>query len=513
MRIETRREGRVHLWMAPAYIALWVALFPISSMHWFLPAGLRLATLWLLPRRWWWAMAVCEAVAIMLVALVRGTFTDPFALLLAATIPWTVYALIVRTFARPAGPSPTPDSMMRFLLCGIAASVCTAGVLVLVNKLDDGVLPQPPVAMLYSFAVGDFIGVLVVASLVRTMLGQLGPQRVPWRVVLAEGWVLAPVAVVLALSVLPHSNVPLYPVMLAIFPLFWLSFHYGWRACSVALALLSAAVHGLGVGTLGSAWPLPQLQLLIAASGFAGLSLGVSGDALRTQGKALKNTVDMLSSRTRALSDTANRLVSQQEEERRRIGAELHDQLGQDMTAIATRLRLVERAPDQDAMREGLRSIGTLVTDAHGHLREVIQALHPLVLHRFGLARALAEGPMHELARDHGITYQCMVEGNIECVPPEVATAIYRICQEATTNCVRHGCGGRIAIHLSVWQHEAGADVHLRIEDDGGSFGLDKVGLGLQNIQDRADAIAAEYVFDPRSGYPRHLLDVRVGTE
>src|SRR4249919_790936 len=270
--------------------------------------------------------------------------------------------------------------------------------------------------------------------------------------------------------------------MLAIFPLFWLSFQYGWRACSVALALVSTAIHLLGVGMLGSSWPLPQLQLLIAACGFAGLSLGVSGDALRTQGKALKNTVDMLSSRTRALSDTANRLVSQQEEERRRIGAELHDQLGQDMTAIATRLRLVERAPDPEAMREGLRSIGDLVSDAHEHLRGVIQALHPLVLHRFGLSRALAEGPMHELARDQGIAYQCTIEGDANRLPPEVATAIYRICQEATTNCVRHGCGGRIAIHLQVWKHDASSDVQLRIEDDGGSFEVDSdnVGLGLQ---------------------------------
>ncbi|BCT91129.1 hypothetical protein LYSHEL_01530 [Lysobacter helvus] len=497
--------------MAPAYIALWAGLYLLSSMHWFLPAGLRLAALWLMPRRWWWAIALCEAAAIVLVALARGTFTDPVALLLAATVPWCLYALIVGTFARSPGPSPTPDTMMRFLLCGIAASVVTAGALVLINLMDDGVLPQPPVAMLYSFAVGDFIGILVVASLARTLLGQLGPQRVPWHVVFGEGWVLAPVLVVLVLSALPHRNVPLYPVMLAIFPLFWLSFHYGWRACSVALGLLSAAVHGLGVGTLGSSWPLPQLQLLIAASGFAGLSLGVSGDALRTQGKALKNTVDMLSSRTRALSDTANRLVSQQEEERRRIGAELHDQLGQDMTAIATRLRLVERTPDQDAMRDGLRSIADLVGDAHEHLREVIQALHPLVLHRFGLARALSEGPMHELARDHGITYQCTIEGNVDRVPPEVATALYRICQEATTNCVRHGCGGRIAVHLAVWEHASAADVHLRIEDDGGAFdpGNGK-GLGLQNIHDRADAIGAEYVFNPDSGYPRHLLDVRV---
>ena len=47
---------------------------------------------------------------------------------------------------------------------------------------------------------------------------------------------LPTIAVVLALSALPHQNVPLYPVMLAIFPLFWLSFHYGWRACSICRA-------------------------------------------------------------------------------------------------------------------------------------------------------------------------------------------------------------------------------------------------------------------------------------
>jgi two-component system sensor histidine kinase UhpB len=250
----------------------------------------------------------------------------------------------------------------------------------------------------------------------------------------------------------------------------------------------------------------------MAAAGFATLSLGISADALRTQGRALKSSIDMLSLRTRALADTANRLVSQQEEERRRIGAELHDQLGQDMTAIATRLRLLARGTDSPDVHEGLRSIDALVASAHDHLRTTIQSLHPLVLDRFGLARALTDGPMAALAREHDIEYACDIDGDVDALPHDVATAIYRICQEATTNASRHGCGGRLHIALTAVDHDVASDVTLRIEDDAGAFDIpdDHAGLGLQNIQDRADAIGAEYTFDPRSGHPRHLLEVRV---
>jgi two-component system sensor histidine kinase UhpB len=513
MRIETRREGerRVAWWMPPAYVAAWVALFSVSSIHWFLPAGLRLAALWLLPRRYWPAMAATEFLTILGVTLARGQIAHPATMLLVAIVPWCLYAVIVDRFGRPAGPTPTPHSMMRFLLCGMGAAIATAMSLLAILRFGEGSLPRPAIGMLYGFAIGDFIGILVVAPLARTVLAQFGPHKVPWQSIFANGLVLLPVATVLALSALPMRSVPLYPVVLAVFPHFWLSFQYGWRASGLALAITSATVHGLGAGSIGASWPLPELQLLVAAAGFAGLALGISSDALRTQGRALKSTIDMLSVRTRALADAANRLVSQQEAERRRIGAELHDQLGQDMTAIATRLRLVERAHDPADVEEGMRSLRTLVDDAHEHLREAIQSLHPLVLHRFGLARALGEGPMRELARDNGIEYLCTIEGDVDALPEDIAAALYRICQEATTNGVRHGCGGRIVIHLSRWPHEGGADVRLLIEDDGGSFAPGGgSGLGLQNIHDRADAIGASYAFDPASGHPRHVVEVRV---
>jgi two-component system sensor histidine kinase UhpB len=453
---------------------------------------------------------VGEILAIVLLILVRGTFQHPLPMLLASFAPWCVYAAIVYVFARPPALVPSPDSMMRFLLCGLGAAVANGILLVLINLADDGV-PQLPPQMIFSFSIGDFTGILMVAPLARTVLAQFGPRREPWRHVLADGLVVLPALVALGLSWLPIRSADLYPLMVALFPLLWLSFRYGWRTAAISLALLSVAVYFLGPGFVGVG-PSMQLQLLTSAAGFAALMIGVSGESLRLQSRALTSTIDMLSTRTRALSDAANRLVSKQEEERKRIGAELHDQLGQDMTAIATRLRLVERAQGESDMRQGLRSLGELVADAHEHLRGAIQSLHPLMLDRCGLARPRAAGPMRELARDHGIAYECCIDGDVDALPQDVATASYRICQEATTNGVRHGCGGRVTITLTVEQHIEGRDVTLRIDDDGGSFDLPPAneGLGLQNIYDRADAIGAEHVFRPESGHPRHLMHVRI---
>ena len=496
--------------MPLAYAAAYAGLFSLSSVYWFLPAGLRLAALWMSPRRDWWRLALGDMGAIFLIGLYRGSFASDWVLLVAAVVPWSVYASIVWRFGRAPAAAPTPESMMRFLVCGMGASLATAFALTGINAVDDG-MPAQPLQAFFNFALGDFIGIVIVSPLLRMFMGHPRGQPIPWAAMFAHGLVFAPAALAIGVTMLPVARIEFYPVVLSSFVLFWIAYRFGWRAGAIALVLLSASTY-MSDDNLFDVWRPVQLQLLMAAAGFATLTLGISADSLRTQGRALKASIDMLSSRTRALGDAANRLVSQQEEERRRIGAELHDQLGQDMTAIATRLRLIERATDAPHVREGLRSIESLVDTAHEHLRETIQSLHPLVLDRFGLERALDAGPMAVLAREHDIDYVCDIEGPVEELPPEVASAIYRICQEVTTNAVRHGCGGVLHIRLDMHAHFTASDVTLRIDDGAGTFDIStgKKGLGLQNIYDRADAIGAEYTFDPDSGHPRHLMEVRV---
>ena len=122
---------------------------------------------------------------------------------------------------------------------------------------------------------------------------------------------------------------------------------------------------------------------------------------------------------------------------------------------------------------------------------------------------------MAELAREHDVDFECTIEGDVDALPDDVANNIYRICQEVTTNAVRHGCGGRLHVQLYVHHHFTASDVTLRIDDEAGPFDIpgDHAGMGLQSISDRADAIGGEYWFDAENGHPRHLLEVRVKRE
>lgn len=491
------------------YPLLWVGLFSVSDSFWFLPAGLRFATLWLLPRRRWPIMAAAEWSGIVALNLWTGVHQSELAFVFATTFPWLVYAAVVHAVGASTSPTVTPQSMTRLLLAGLAAASANGLGLTVIGLLNGPV--ESPGAMIFMFAAGDLLGIVTAAPLLLILRERaLDPDR-RWRPLLAGGGVLLPVAVVLASVVLPIPDATRYPALFALFPLFWLAFRFGWRACAVATALLAPVLAFAGTGVVGR-WEPGQLQLLVAVLAAGALVLGVCSDALRTQGHALSATTEMLSMRTQALRDAANRLASQQEQERRRLGAELHDQLGQDMTAIATRLRLVERRTDDAQLRDDLRAIGHLVSSAHTHLRDAINHLHPLLLDRFGLARALAVGPVAEMVRARGIDYRCAIQGEIERLPADVATTLYRICQEAATNGVRHGCGGRIHFEIALDPGRDGADLTLRIDDDAGVIELrsDGLGHGLQGIHDRANALGAAYRFNSASGHPRHWLQMRV---
>jgi len=493
-------------WLA-VYPLAWGALFAGSTLYWFLPAGLRLGTLWLLPRRSWWKMALLEWAAILALSLTRDVFQSLPGLVLSTLLPWCIYALTLRGIGRHARGTAARAALPRLLVVGAAAAILTTIALTAIDLNDDGVLPVGLGAMLLSYALGDLAGVVIVVPVLLVLRDQFGPDRIGWAALSAHGLVLAPLLVMGGTFGLSVPEAPVYPLVLALFPLLGIAYRFGWRQAAIAFGLLGLGLHAWG-GSLLTAWGPGQLQVLITVMGCAALLLGVASDSQRMQRTALSATVQALSLRRTQLVAAANRIASLQEQERRRIGVELHDQLGQDMTAIATRLRVVERTAIDRTLRDGLVSIGLLVADAHTHLREVINHLHPAVLDRFGLARALAEGPFAEMLRDQNILYRCTIEGDADTLPDSVASTVYRICQEATTNCARHGCGGSVHIRLSVVPDVASSELTLYIEDSAGvlKINTERPGRGLQNIRDRAHTIGADYHFDPAAGTPRHAL-------
>lgn len=190
---------------------------------------------------------------------------------------------------------------------------------------------------------------------------------------------------------------------------------------------------------------------------------------------------------TRAeLRSLSGHLITAQEEERRRIARELHDDFGQRLAIMdmcAERLARQLGNPGQEAQRE-LATMREQIRALDSGMREVSHRLHPSVLADIGLPAALRA--LVEDFRLGGEEASLRVSEGFGEISLEIATALYRIVQEALRNVVKHAPGAPIRLDLS----ETGQEIRLSIEDAGPGFNINKVrskgGLGLLSMQERA---------------------------
>ncbi len=183
------------------------------------------------------------------------------------------------------------------------------------------------------------------------------------------------------------------------------------------------------------------------------------------------------------------RLIEVQEAERRRVARELHDELGQALTAIKLNLEAIQQGGGASPPGRGLdESIG-IIERALQQVRDLSLDLRPAVLDDLGLAAAL-QWYVDREARRAGLTAEFVAEGLEGGVPADLATACFRIAQEALTNVVRHARARHVWVALS-WRD---ATFHLRIRDDGIGFDATAarrdvrpdVHLGVRGMWERA---------------------------
>jgi signal transduction histidine kinase len=197
---------------------------------------------------------------------------------------------------------------------------------------------------------------------------------------------------------------------------------------------------------------------------FAPLQLEGSTDVIGVIG-----VVTDISERERA-EELRNRLIQQavtaQEEERRRIARELHDEAGQSLTALLVGLRTIEESQtiaEAAELAQRLRTIAAQTLDEVGRLS---RGLHPSILDEVGLPTALTRY-VQEFAHVHGVAVDVRIEGlDAEHLPPLLQTTVYRVLQEALTNVARHAGARNVSVRLV--RDEAA--VELRVQDDGAGF-------------------------------------------
>jgi signal transduction histidine kinase len=177
-------------------------------------------------------------------------------------------------------------------------------------------------------------------------------------------------------------------------------------------------------------------------------------------------------------------LVLAQESERKSISRELHDAVGQVLTALSIELgNLESAAPAQGDFRKHLEGAKRLNVETLRMVRDLAMGLRPSMLDDIGLGPAL-EWQGRQFSRQAGVPVTVQVDGNLEDLPEEHCTCIFRVVQEALTNCARHANASNIRV--SVYGHQDW--VNVTVQDDGVGFdpeGPFGAGIGLLGLRER----------------------------
>jgi two-component system sensor histidine kinase UhpB len=293
-----------------------------------------------------------------------------------------------------------------------------------------------------------------------------------------------------------------------------------WRIFTLNAAVLTVATVVLLLGPITVSTPVVLTEAVILILGLAAmlvanavlLRIGLAplarltrtmttvdllrpGTRLKVTGRAgiaaLIRTFNAMLDRLEAERATsAARALSAQEAERRRVAQELHDEIGQSLTAVLLELkRVADQAPPP--VREQLHQVQETTRNSLDEIRRIARRLRPGVLEELGLSSAL-----RALATEFstaGLAVHRQLETDLPDLGSEVELVLYRVAQEGLTNVARHADAHKVALILQ----RDGAGVRLRIRDDGRGVGVAAEGAGILGMRERALLIGADLAVGP----------------
>jgi two-component system sensor histidine kinase UhpB len=201
---------------------------------------------------------------------------------------------------------------------------------------------------------------------------------------------------------------------------------------------------------------------------------------------------DMLDRLEAERATSSARALSAQEAERRRVAQELHDEVGQSMTAVLLGLkRVADRAPEP--LRAELQQAQEITRSSLDEVRRLARRLRPGVLEDLGLVSALTS-LADDFATHTGLTVRRRLDADLPPLDRQTELVLYRVAQEGLTNAARHAEATRVELAL----RRTTDGVVLSVEDDGRGVGVAREGAGIRGMRERA--LLAGAALDIRRG-------------
>ena len=241
------------------------------------------------------------------------------------------------------------------------------------------------------------------------------------------------------------------------------------------------ALHGIEANTIGAAF---------------NRMVGVLGTQLETEKRALRAETQLSDSR-----ELARWVDHHIEQERRMIARELHDELGQSVTAMRSMaLSVAQRVRAHDVQAEtAARTIADEASRLYDAMHGLIPRLAPLVLDNFGLAEALNDLAARTRQAHAGVQVDVEIDLGDTQLGSDAALALYRAAQEGITNALRHGHAKRLSLALRA----SGDTVSFELIDDGQGLSTDWTERpghhGLGWLRERVESLGGRFTLEPAS--------------
>ncbi|NOT12811.1 MAG: histidine kinase [Methylococcaceae bacterium] len=212
------------------------------------------------------------------------------------------------------------------------------------------------------------------------------------------------------------------------------------------------------------------------------------------------------------LAQQQNRALTQhsleiQEDERQRLAQELHDELGQSLTAI--KVTAITATHQKANVAKATESIISICDHLIKVVRSMMHQLHPLILTELGLKATLEDLLNHWSIRYPGLILDMTCPDEVDHMEQKITIQIFRVVQECLTNVVRHAQAKKVTVDLEV-KHETGAGKVLRLEvnDDGQGCSAEmiKSGFGLLGMRERINSLGGEFGIQTQPGHGMRVI-------
>jgi two-component system sensor histidine kinase UhpB len=221
-------------------------------------------------------------------------------------------------------------------------------------------------------------------------------------------------------------------------------------------------------------------------------------------GETLNTMLDVLQEHRGLLQKMSEQVLAAQEDERKRIARELHDETAQALTTLLIRLKILERARSTGEMHGQIDELRELTSQTLEAVRKMAVELRPTTLDDLGLLAALeAYAESYRSRIPVRVTFRADgFDSRQDRLPPEVELVLYRVVQEALTNVAKHANADAVDIEL----RRQGDEVIAVVSDDGQGFDVEEMmrsrerGLGLFGMQERLALVRGQLVIDSVPG-------------